>query len=125
MSPLKSTLNLSSIFFSANLTSLEKYNKLILENLSGQFKSGTATAILGPSGCGKTTLLNFLSARMRESKNLAVKGSLFINGRKETSVKSMKHRFSYVMQDDIMYEDLTPQESIITTAKLAGISDPE
>lgn len=98
---------------------------MILDNLSGQFKPGTATAILGPSGSGKTTLLNFLSARMRASKTLAVKGDLFINGRKENSVKSMKHRFSYVMQDDIMYEDLSPYESIITTAKLAGIKDPE
>ena len=93
--------------------------------MSGEFKAGTATAILGPSGCGKTTLLNFLSARMRESKNLAVQGSLFINGRKENSVKSMKHRFSYVMQDDIMYEDLSPYESILTTAKLAGIKNAE
>lgn len=104
---------------------IDNYNKLILDNLSGQFQTGTATAILGPSGCGKTTLLNFLSGRMRNSGNLAVKGGLFINGRKENSVKSMKHRFSYVTQDDIMYEDLSPYESILNTAQLAGIKDPE
>lgn len=37
----------------------------------------------------------------------------------------MKHRFSYVMQEDIMYEDLTPLESLLTTAKVAGIENPE
>lgn len=62
---------------------------------------------------------------MRESKNLSVSGDLYINGHKEESVKMMKHRFSYVMQDDIMYEDLSPYESILTTAKLAGIKEPE
>ena len=62
---------------------------------------------------------------MRASKTLALTGQLFINGVKEESVKSMKHRFSYVMQEDIMYEDLSPYESLITTAKLAGIDNPD
>lgn len=104
---------------------LDSYNKLLLDNLSGQFLPGTSTAILGPSGSGKTTLLNFLSARMRTSKTLALNGKLYINGVKEDSVKTMKHRFSYVMQEDIMYEDLSPYESLIATAKLAGIENPE
>lgn len=34
--------------------------KLILNSASGQFKSGTSTAIIGSSGSGKTSLLNFL-----------------------------------------------------------------
>jgi len=107
------------------LNILDSYNKLLLDNLSGQFFPGTSTAILGPSGSGKTTLLNFLSARMRTSKTLAVNGKLYINGVKEDSVKTMKHRFSYLMQEDIMYEDLSPYESLIATAKLAGIENPE
>jgi ABC-type Fe3+/spermidine/putrescine transport system ATPase subunit len=39
------------------------------------------TAILGPSGSGKTTMLNLLSGRQL-SKNLNLKGSIKINGKK-------------------------------------------
>lgn len=96
-----------------------------MDKLSGHFEAGTSTAILGPSGSGKTTLLNFLSARMRESKTLSVNGKLYVNGRKIESVREFKHRFAYVMQNDILWEDLTPHEQLLSTAKLAGISEPE
>jgi len=39
-------------------------HKVILNNLSGSFKSGTVTAILGASGGGKTSLLNVLSGKI-------------------------------------------------------------
>ena len=89
--------------------SCKKANKLILNSLSGEFKAGTSTAILGPSGSGKTTLLNFLSSRMR-SKNIHKNGKLFINGQEIDSLTKIKHRFGYVMQDDILFEDLSVYE---------------
>ena len=124
------TLSFKDVYIWAKMTSgktcsKKKYNKLILDRMSGQFKAGTSTAILGPSGCGKTTLLNFICARMKESKNLAVSGELFINGRKLNSIKEMKHRFSYVMQHDVMFEDFTAQELLTYSAKLAGIHNVE
>lgn len=96
-----------------------------MDNLSGHFEAGTSTAILGPSGSGKTTLLNFLAARMRESGTLELKGKLFMNGRNIKSIRKFKHRFSYVMQHDILWEDMTPQEQLLYTAKLAGIPDAQ
>ena len=101
----------------------KKYNKMILKNLEGDFKAGTSTAILGPSGSGKTTFLNFIASRMR-SPNLGVEGELFINGQKVKSIKEMKHRFSYVMQEDILFSDLTVHETLLSTARLAGLPDP-
>lgn len=98
-------------------------NKLILKGISGAFKAGTSTAILGPSGSGKTTLLNFLAARMR-TKGMYLSGDLLINGHKVNSIKTIKHRFSYVMQDDILYENLTVKEQLLSTARLAGTSNP-
>ncbi len=85
--------------------------------------AGTSTAILGPSGSGKTTLLNYLSSRM-SSSSLTVNGELLLNGRKINSIKDMKHRFSYVMQDDVLYEDLTVKEHIYSTAQIIGDPDP-
>ena len=96
---------------------------MILKNLSGEFKAGTSTAIIGPSGSGKTTLLNFICARMKESPSLAVNGNLYVNGHKVDSIKEMKHRFGYVMQYDIMFEDFTPTEQFENTARFSGVKD--
>ena len=93
--------------------------------MSGEFKAGTSTAIIGPSGSGKTTLLNFICARMKESPNLAVNGNLYVNGHKIDSIKDLKHRFGYVMQFDVMYQDFTPKEQFLDTAQLAGVQDPQ
>lgn len=98
------------------------HNKLILDNLSGTFEPGTATAILGPSGSGKTSLLNVLASRMRESPNIELKGDILINQKKVVSIRKLKHRISYVLQDDILWEDLTVYEQLVFTAKLAGVS---
>jgi len=99
------------------------FNKMILKGITGRFRAGTCTAILGPSGSGKTTLLNYLGARM-SSNNLSVSGELYINGNAIKSIDLLKHRFSYVMQDDILYEDLTVREQLYSIAQLSGIQDP-
>ena len=98
---------------------------MIIKNVSGEFKAGTATAIVGPSGSGKTTLLNFICTRMKESPSLAVNGSLFINGHRVNSINEMKHRFGYVMQDDLLYQDFSPKEQLVNIAKLSGVKDVE
>ncbi len=98
--------------------------KLILNFLSGQFKAGTATAILGSSGSGKTTLLNYLSSRMQDSM-LKSNGELYINGKQVPSIKPIKHRTGFVNQFDILYPDLTAREHMLYTAKLSGIPNPE
>ncbi|KAH7986962.1 hypothetical protein HPB52_024598 [Rhipicephalus sanguineus] len=38
-----------------------KARKYLVNNMSGEARSGTLTAIMGPSGAGKTTLLNLLT----------------------------------------------------------------
>lgn len=62
---------------------------------------------------------------MRTSTTLALSGELLINGRPHQTIQNMKHRFSYVTQEDALYEQFTPFESILTTAKLSGIANPE
>lgn len=62
---------------------------------------------------------------MRTSNNLFVDGNMFVNGISVYSINKLKHRFSYVEQDNILWEDFTPYEHLLTTAKLTGIPHPE
>jgi ABC-type multidrug transport system ATPase subunit len=62
---------------------------------------------LGPSGCGKTTLLNLLSGRQL-SKNLVLRGSIIINGKKVAKVKEYQAVIGYVMQEDLLLATFTP-----------------
>ena len=68
------------------------------------------TAILGPSGSGKTTMLNLLSGRQL-SKNLNLKGSIKINGKKVQTMAEYKGIVGYVMQEDLMLPTFTPRET--------------
>ena len=99
--------------------------KMILKGISGSFMSGTSTAILGPSGSGKTTLLNYLTARMRYSHQLSVNGELRVNNIPIPTLEDIKHRFSYVMQDDILYESQTVYNHIYSAALLSGVENPK
>ena len=96
--------------------------KMILKGITGSFVSGTSTAILGPSGSGKTTLLNYLTDRMRNSK-LHINGSLKVNNIAMPSIDEIKHRFAYVMQDDVLYESQTVYNHIYSAAMLSGVQN--
>ncbi len=49
--------------------------KIILNNISGYFKSGQITAIMGPSGSGKSSLLGCISGQ----KKTGLSGSITIS----------------------------------------------
>ena len=73
-------------------------NKMLLDNISGMFKSRRLTAIMGASGAGKTTLLNVVSGRI-ESKKL--EGSISANG-KPYDFNDFGDFANYVTQTDIL-----------------------
>ena len=60
---------------------------------------------------------------MKESPNLEVNRSLFINGHKVNSIKELKHRFGYVMQHDLLYQDFSPRQQLGYSTKLSGVND--
>lgn len=91
-----------------------KHKKRLLDNVSGQVRSGF-TAIMGPSGAGKSTLLNALACRM--DKGAVLEGKARINGH-AYSLSVLKRIASYVMQDDILSAHYTVEETLIYAAKL-------
>ena len=95
-------------------------NKMILNGISGSFKSGTSTAILGPSGSGKTSLLNYLTGRIKQS-NIHFNGQLKVNGHLVPTIYDYKHRLSYVLQDDLLYEAQTVRQHIYSQAVISGV----
>ena len=75
------------------------------------------TAILGSSGAGKTTLLNILAGRITSTNNAKLTGKLLAN--KNPYDYDLFSRFaSYVMQNDVLMETMTPRESFTFVANL-------
>lgn len=71
-------MNLSEVTW-RNLTVFTSENIKILNSVSGQFRSGTITAIMGPEGSGKTSLINVFTGKI--PKSLIVQGEILINSR--------------------------------------------
>jgi ABC-type multidrug transport system ATPase subunit len=86
----------------------------VLKDVSGEVQPGEVLAILGPSGGGKTSLLNVLAGRATAGSK--VSGSIKFNG--EERVKGMKRAIAYVLQDDVLFPNLTVLETLRFTAEL-------
>ncbi|CAD8179154.1 unnamed protein product [Paramecium octaurelia] len=95
----------------------------ILRNLDGYCPGGEVTAILGASGAGKTSLLNILAARVYSSKTVKLKGKVLAN-QMEYDSETFSNFAAYVMQNDVLFETLTPREALQFVADLK-YTDPE
>jgi ABC-type multidrug transport system ATPase subunit len=83
---------------------------LLMQNITGDIKSGKLTAIMGPSGSGKTTFLNLLANKIKRSS-----GKVFVNNREEELSKYRK-LIGYVPQEDIMLRELTVYDILMHSA---------
>ena len=104
-------INMNAKVLIKSNSSENKY-KQILYNISGTINSGEFVALMGPSGAGKSTLLNVLGLRFEG----VYSGKVLINNKIRT--KSTKRKIGYVLQNDILLENLTVFETLQFTAKM-------
>ncbi|KOB71082.1 putative the eye pigment transporter, partial [Operophtera brumata] len=88
-------------------------DRKILNNVSGEFRSGELTCILGPSGAGKSSLLNILAGYTSNG----VHGRITVNGLTR-DMRVFKKLSTYIMQDDLLQPRLTVEEILQTLGLL-------
>jgi len=88
--------------------------KPILRGLSGRIAPGSLVAIMGPTGSGKTSLLNCISGRCPVGGSLS--GSILAN--EAPYGEAFLHDSAYVLQDDILFANLTVRETLMIAARL-------
>lgn len=81
----------------------------LIQNSSGTVKPGELLAIMGPSGGGKTTLLKMLAGNIPSGS--ITQGEVLYKNELRNEDKWIK-TIGFVEQDDIVYEDLTIEETI-------------
>lgn len=95
-------------------TPAKPLQRQVLHHLSGVVHPGEVLALMGPSGSGKTSLLSVIGGRT--PKMMKVSGQVLVNGQAFT--KATRRRIGYVLQDDVLYEDLTVYETLLYAALL-------
>jgi len=102
-----------------------RYNKkqdYISKDISFSICAGETMAIMGPSGSGKSTLLKALLGKIPLEQD---KGKIYLNGHdiSDSGLSCVKHKVGFVPQDDILINELTVRENIITFHTIAVDSD--
>ena len=97
---------------------MEMVDREILKGITGIAKPGEICAIMGQSGAGKTSLLNILSCQIKgASATVKISGDICANG-KVFNMSQFNKFAGYVMQNDILFDTLTPREALMFAANL-------
>ncbi|NCB52616.1 MAG: ABC transporter ATP-binding protein [Clostridia bacterium] len=91
--------------------------KLVLDNVTLEVKSGEIVCLLGPSGAGKTTLIRLITGALK-----ADGGDITINGIKVPSMK-LYAETGFMPQNDALYNDLTGLENLLFFGGLFRMRD--
>ncbi|KAK7320301.1 hypothetical protein VNO77_29647 [Canavalia gladiata] len=89
----------------------DRYKK-ILKGITGSIGPGEILALMGPSGSGKTTLLRVVGGRLQDN----VKGKITYNDVRYNP--AVKRRIGFVTQEDVLFPQLTVEETLIFSALL-------
>ncbi|PNX93035.1 ABC transporter G family member 26-like protein [Trifolium pratense] len=108
--PVKTMM--SKVSTQNNVEERNKYKK-ILKGITGSIGPGEILALMGPSGSGKTTLLSVIGGRLNNDN---VKGKITYNDVPYSP--ALKRRIGFVPQEDVLFPQLTVEETLIFSAFL-------
>ncbi|KPL57925.1 ABC transporter ATP-binding protein [Rossellomorea vietnamensis] len=96
------------------VVSLEKRykEKLAVENISFQLKSGACTALLGPNGAGKTTTLNMLAGLIKPTAGKIMTPD---------APDDIREMIGYLPQYPAFFEWMTGKEYLIFSGEISGM----
>jgi len=90
---------------------------LAVQSLTMQVPRGTIFGFVGPSGCGKTTTVRLLTGFYKPTS-----GTLSVLGKKPTDFsKSDREKIGYLIQQFVLYPDLTVWENLNFAASFYGV----
>lgn len=104
-SPPKSTQSLASRLVAQNL-SFSQGGSTLLHSISLKLEPGQSLAVIGASGSGKSTLLKLLVGTARPDS-----GQIVLDG-KAQAPKQLQAKVGFVAQDDTLYPELSPEQSL-------------
>ena len=103
-------------------------DKLVLEDISLDFWSGTVTALIGPSGCGKSTFIRTLNRMHEFIPGAAMAGEVLLNGRdvyeSGTDVTKIRLKVGMVFQKPNPFPSMTIADNVLAGLKLAQLKVP-
>ncbi len=90
-----------------------------LDGVSVRFAASQTTVLIGPSGCGKSTLLRTLIGLVVPDE-----GTVDVGGARvaANTVRKLRHRTGYVIQDGGLFPHLTARENALLAARHLGWS---
>jgi len=100
-------------------------DRMVIQDMSLDFWSGTVTALIGPSGCGKSTFIRTLNRMHEFIPGAAMAGQVLLNGQDVyapgTDVTKIRLKIGMVFQKPNPFPSMTISENVLAGLKLAQI----
>jgi ABC-2 type transport system ATP-binding protein len=93
-------------------------SEVAVNSLSMYIPRGSIFGLIGPSGCGKTTTIRLLTGIYSPTK-----GEISVMGKRPADFSGRdRERIGYLLQNFVLYPDLTVWENLNFAASLYGVS---
>jgi len=89
-----------------------------LKKISFRVEKGKVYSLLGSNGAGKTTIIKIITGLLK-----ADSGTVFIDGKRSDSDKSIKSRFGYMPEHPDLYDRLTGREFLCMNGRLHKVKE--